>query len=91
MLSGGFVVTLHIESHNHPSAVAPYGGAATGIGGVLRDIMSVASRPVALVDILRFGQIETSGHSRWLFKNVVRGIWEEGRAREGVHSRSRGV
>jgi phosphoribosylformylglycinamidine synthase subunit PurL len=77
-VGGGFVVTLHIESHNHPSAVDPYGGAATGIGGVLRDILSVASRPIALVDILRFGQIETSGHSRWLFKNVVRGIADYG-------------
>ncbi|MDG7020297.1 MAG: phosphoribosylformylglycinamidine synthase subunit PurL [Nitrososphaerota archaeon] len=74
----GHVVTLHIESHNHPSAVDPYGGASTGIGGVLRDILSVASRPIALVDILRFGDIEKSGHSRWLLKNVVRGIADYG-------------
>ncbi|HUH99486.1 MAG TPA: phosphoribosylformylglycinamidine synthase subunit PurL, partial [Nitrososphaerales archaeon] len=74
----GFVVTLHIESHNHPSAVDPYGGASTGIGGVLRDILSVASRPIALVDILRFGLIDESGHSRWLLKNVVRGISDYG-------------
>ncbi len=74
----GYVVTLHIESHNHPSAVDPYGGASTGIGGVLRDILSVASRPIALVDILRFGLIERSGHSRWLLKNVVRGIADYG-------------
>jgi len=74
----GYVVTLHIESHNHPSAVDPYGGASTGIGGVLRDILSVASRPIALVDILRFGLIEKSGHSRWLLKNVVRGIADYG-------------
>src|SRR6266566_26721 len=65
----GYVVTLHIESHNHPSAVDPYGGASTGIGGVLRDILSVASRPIALVDILRFGRVDRSAHSRWLFKN----------------------
>ncbi len=74
----GYVVTLHIESHNHPSAVDPYGGASTGIGGVLRDILSVASRPIALIDILRFGLIDKSGHSRWLFKNVVRGIADYG-------------
>jgi phosphoribosylformylglycinamidine synthase len=74
----GYVVTLHIESHNHPSAVDPYGGASTGIGGVLRDILSVASRPIALVDILRFGLIDKSGHSRWLLKNVVRGIGDYG-------------
>ena len=74
----GYVATLHIESHNHPSAVDPYGGASTGIGGVLRDILSVASRPIALIDILRFGPIDKSGHSRWLLKNVVRGIADYG-------------
>jgi len=74
----GYVVTLHIESHNHPSAVDPYGGASTGIGGVIRDILSVASRPIALIDILRFGLIDKSGHSRWLLKNVVRGIADYG-------------
>ena len=74
----GCVVTLHIESHNHPSAIDPYGGAATGIGGVLRDIISVGSRPVALVDVLRFGDPERSAHSRWLFRNVVRGIADYG-------------
>jgi phosphoribosylformylglycinamidine synthase subunit PurL len=79
----GYVVTLHIESHNHPSAVDPYGGASTGIGGVLRDILSVASRPIALIDILRFGLIDKSGHSRWLFKNVVRGIADYGNCISG--------
>ncbi len=74
----GYVVTLHIESHNHPSAVDPYGGAATGIGGVLRDIISVGSRPIALVDVLRFGDPRESAHSRWLFRNVVRGIADYG-------------
>ncbi len=74
----GYVVTLHIESHNHPSAVDPYGGASTGIGGVLRDIISVGSRPIALVDMLRFGNPYSSRHSRWLFRNVVRGIADYG-------------
>jgi phosphoribosylformylglycinamidine synthase len=74
----GYVVTLHIESHNHPSAVDPYGGSSTGIGGVLRDIISVGSRPIALVDVLRFGNPETSSHSKWLFRNVVRGIADYG-------------
>src|SRR5213593_3862635 len=73
----GWVVTLHIESHNHPSAIDPYGGAATGVGGVVRDILSLGSRPVALLDPLRFGSIESS-HSRWLFDNVVRGIGSYG-------------
>ena len=69
----GWVVTLHIESHNHPSAIDPYGGAATGVGGVVRDILSLGTRPIALLDPLRFGSLE-SRHSRWLFDNVVRGI-----------------
>ncbi|MGA2200067.1 MAG: phosphoribosylformylglycinamidine synthase subunit PurL, partial [Nitrososphaerales archaeon] len=77
-VGGGYVVTLHIESHNHPSAVDPYGGASTGIGGVLRDIIGMGTRPIALVDILRFGRIDKSPHSRWLFRNVVRGIADYG-------------
>lgn len=72
-VGNGWVVTLHIESHNHPSAIDPYGGAATGVGGVVRDILSLGTRPIALLDPLRFGGIESS-HSRWLFDNVVRGI-----------------
>ena len=74
----GYVVTLHIESHNHPSAIDPYGGAATGIGGVLRDILCMGTRPIALLNSLRFGNIEESAHSRWLFKHVVRGISDYG-------------
>jgi len=73
----GWVVTLHIESHNHPSAIDPYGGAATGVGGVIRDILSLGTRPMALLDPLRFGSL-TSPHSRWLFDNVVRGISDYG-------------
>jgi phosphoribosylformylglycinamidine synthase len=74
----GYVLTAHIESHNHPSAVDPYGGAATGVGGVIRDVLCVGTRPIALLDMLRFGPIETSSHSRWLLKNVVRGIADYG-------------
>src|SRR6266568_1730057 len=73
----GWVVTLHIESHNHPSAIDPYGGAATGVGGVVRDILSLGTRPIALLDPLRFGSLASS-HSRWLFDNVVRGIGSYG-------------
>ena len=72
-VGGGWIITLHIESHNHPSAIDPYGGAATGVGGVVRDILSLGTRPIALLDPLRFGSLESS-HSRWLFDNVVRGI-----------------
>ncbi len=74
----GYAVTVHIESHNHPSAIDPYGGASTGIGGVIRDILSMGSRPLALVDILRFGDPRSSPHSRWLLRNVVRGIADYG-------------
>jgi len=73
----GWVVTLHIESHNHPSAIDPYGGAATGVGGVVRDILSLGTRPIALLDPLRFGTIKSS-HTLWLFDNVVRGIADYG-------------
>src|SRR5213593_2008251 len=73
----GWVATLHIESHNHPSAIDPYGGAATGVGGVVRDILSLGTRPIALLDPLRFGALGSS-HSRWLFDNVVRGIGSYG-------------
>src|SRR5438552_10859427 len=76
-IGDGWVVALHIESHNHPSAIDPYGGAATGVGGVVRDILSLGTRPIALLDPLRFGSIE-SLHTRWLFDNVVRGIADYG-------------
>ena len=74
----GYAVTLHIESHNHPSAIDPYGGAATGIGGVIRDILCMGTRPIALIDPLRFGYINQSQHSKWLFKNVIKGIADYG-------------
>ncbi|RNJ77325.1 MAG: phosphoribosylformylglycinamidine synthase subunit PurL [Nitrosopumilus sp. B06] len=74
----GYVITAHIESHNHPSAVEPYGGAATGVGGVIRDILSAGTRPIAILDGLRFGDISTDMHSRWLFKSAVSGIADYG-------------
>jgi len=73
-----YVVTVHIESHNHPSAVEPYGGAATGVGGVIRDILSAGTRPIAILNGLRFGDIEKDSHARWLFKNAVTGIADYG-------------
>ena len=75
------VVTVHIESHNHPSAVEPYGGAATGVGGVIRDIISMGTRPVALLDALRFASLDKvnkTSKSKWLFRNVVKGIADYG-------------
>ena len=74
----GYVITAHIESHNHPSAVEPYGGAATGVGGVIRDILSAGTRPIAIFDGLRFGNIEKDKQAKWLFKNAVTGIADYG-------------
>ena len=73
-IGNGYVVTIHIESHNHPSAVDPYGGAATGVGGVIRDILSMGTRPIALLDALRFAPPQTndglshSSNSEWLLR-----------------------
>lgn len=77
-IGNGYVVTVHIESHNHPSAVDPYGGAATGVGGVIRDIISMGTRPIALLDALRFAPLKRGSNSEWLFRNVVRGIGDYG-------------
>ncbi|HKX81014.1 MAG TPA: phosphoribosylformylglycinamidine synthase subunit PurL [Nitrososphaera sp.] len=81
-IGDGHVITVHIESHNHPSAVEPFGGAATGVGGVIRDIMSMGTRPIAVLDALRFapisGRTKASAKSKWLFKNVVKGIADYG-------------
>ena len=77
-IGDNFVLTLHIESHNHPSAIDPYGGAATGIGGVVRDILCMGTTPIAFLDSLRFGDITKSDHAKWLLKNVVRGIADYG-------------
>ncbi|MCI0557170.1 MAG: phosphoribosylformylglycinamidine synthase subunit PurL, partial [Nitrososphaera sp.] len=81
-IGDGYVVTVHIESHNHPSAVEPFGGAATGVGGVIRDIMSMGTRPIAILNALRFSPITGKGKSaaksKWLFKNVVKGIADYG-------------
>ena len=74
----GYVVTAHIESHNHPSAVEPYGGAATGVGGVIRDILSTGTRPIAILDGLRFGDVSEDPKSRWLFRQAVVGIADYG-------------
>lgn len=66
-------VVFKIESHNHPSAIEPYQGAATGVGGIVRDVFAMGARPVALLNSLRFGELD-SAHQRWLFSGVVAGI-----------------
>jgi phosphoribosylformylglycinamidine synthase subunit PurL len=67
-------VVFKIESHNHPSAIEPYQGAATGVGGIIRDIFSMGARPIALLNSLRFGELDESARVRYLFKEVVAGI-----------------
>jgi phosphoribosylformylglycinamidine synthase len=72
-VGGGLAVVFKMESHSHPSAVEPYQGAATGVGGIVRDIISMGARPIALLDPLRFGPL-TQERNRWLFEGVVAGI-----------------
>ncbi len=75
----GIAVALRIESHNHPSAIEPYQGAATGVGGILRDIFTMGARPICLADSLWFGSPE-SPRSRWICEGVVSGISGYGNA-----------
>ncbi|GLB61917.1 phosphoribosylformylglycinamidine synthase subunit PurL [Cytobacillus sp. NCCP-133] len=72
-IGDGQAVVFKIESHNHPSAIEPYQGAATGVGGIIRDVFSMGARPVALLNSLRFGELD-SPRVRYLFKEVVAGI-----------------
>ena len=80
-IGDGWGITMKIESHNHPSAVEPYQGAATGVGGILRDIFTMGARPIACLNSLRFGPItegsapdEVVKRNRYLFRRVVEGI-----------------
>ena len=75
---GGVVVAFKVESHNHPSAVEPFQGAATGVGGILRDVFAVGARPVAVLDSLRFGEPGAGRRSRYLLDRVVAGIGHYG-------------
>jgi phosphoribosylformylglycinamidine synthase subunit PurL len=74
----GLAVAFKVESHNHPSAVEPFQGAATGVGGILRDIFAIGARPIAVLDSLRFGDPETSERSRYLLDRAVAGIGHYG-------------
>jgi len=77
----GYALAFKIESHNHPSAVEPYQGAATGVGGILRDIFTMGARPIAILDSLRFGDLDRGdnpGRVRYLFDGVVRGVGDYG-------------
>jgi phosphoribosylformylglycinamidine synthase subunit PurL len=75
----GWALAFKMESHNHPSAVEPYEGAATGVGGIIRDILAMGARPIALLNSLRFGPLDDE-RNRYLFREVVRGIGGYGNA-----------
>jgi len=77
-IGDNYALAFRIESHNHPSAIEPYHGAATGIGGIIRDILCMGVRPIALLDPLRFAPLKDNSHSQWLFKYVVKGIADYG-------------
>ncbi len=77
-VGGGLALAFKVESHNHPSAVEPFQGAATGVGGILRDVFAVGARPIAVLDSLRFGEPETSERSRYLLDRAVAGIGHYG-------------
>ena len=76
-LPDGWAVAFKIESHNHPSAVEPYQGAATGVGGILRDVFTMGARPVAVLNSLRFGPLDEA-RNRYLFAGVVKGVGDYG-------------
>ncbi len=76
-IGDGFAVAFKIESHNHPSAVEPYQGAATGVGGIMRDIFTMGARPIAALNSLRFGTLDND-RTKYLLKGVVKGIGDYG-------------
>ena len=76
-LGDGLATAFKIESHNHPSAVEPYEGAATGVGGIMRDVFTMGARPIASMNSLRFGSLERA-RNRYLLDHVVEGIADYG-------------
>ncbi len=79
-IGDGWACAFKIESHNHPSAIEPYQGAATGVGGINRDIFTMGARPIAQLNSLRFGDITAEARSRWHMRGVVKGIGDYGNA-----------
>jgi phosphoribosylformylglycinamidine synthase subunit PurL len=77
-VGGDLALAFKVESHNHPSAVEPFQGAATGVGGILRDVFAVGARPIAVLDSLRFGEPAESERSRYLLEHAVAGIGHYG-------------
>ena len=77
-IGDGYAAVFKMESHNHPSFIEPYQGAATGVGGIMRDVFTMGARPIANLNALRFGDVlkdnKTSAHQRYLVRGVVAGI-----------------
>ena len=76
-LEGELCLVFKMESHNHPSYIDPYQGAATGVGGILRDVFCMGARPIALLNCLRFGDWDDT-HTQYLYRHVVKGIGDYG-------------
>ena len=76
-IGDGLALVFKLESHNHPSALDPYNGAATGIGGIIRDILCMGARPIGLLDSFRFGKL-SDPHTKWLLKWVTKGVGDYG-------------
>jgi phosphoribosylformylglycinamidine synthase subunit II (EC 6.3.5.3) len=72
-IGDGYAIVMKVESHNHPSAIDPFNGAATGVGGIIRDIISKGARPIALLDMIRVGSLRHE-RNRWLLKGIISGI-----------------
>src|SRR4051794_811641 len=88
-IGDGWAVTFKVESHNHPSYVEPYQGAATGVGGIVRDIMAMGARPVAVMDPLRFGPLDAPDTHRVL-PGIVAGVGGFGHRPRVAHNRGGG-
>lgn len=72
-IGDGYAIVLKVESHNHPSAIDPFNGAATGVGGIIRDVISKGAKPIALLDMIRVGNLSHE-RNRWLLKGIISGI-----------------
>ena len=89
-IGDGLGCAFKIESHNHPSAIEPYQGAATGVGGINRDIFTMGARPIAQLNSLRFGDL-SNPRTKWLLEGVVKGHWRLREQLWGAHRRWRSL
>jgi phosphoribosylformylglycinamidine synthase II len=87
-VGGGLVCAFKVESHNHPSAIEPFQGAATGVGGILRDIFAIGARPIAVLDSLRFGEPQLKSRAATALAEAAEGVTALAGAAEGVTARA---